>query len=563
MRIHQLLPVVIIACAPRGSAPASSSGGAGPGDAEALAAGGAAGLRAISSESFEANTRYLSSDELEGRAPGSPGGAKAEQFIADQFAALGLAPAGSDGSYFQTVALREATRIDGESSLVVHTAHGDVAIEGGRDALLLPSPRAADVHVDAPLVFAGFGISRPDLGYDDLAGVDLAGAIAVVFRGAPTMIGGVPVDAAQGAVLADLPARTRTLQARGALAVLAVFNPRFAARLPFAQYLPKVFGPTMAWLDHGEPGSDPVLPTVTLDHAVFDRILGGGMQALWSQLDRGASPRRTLGATASLRIRSSHREIAARNVIGVLRGSDPQLSSELVIFTAHSDHIGIGPPVRGDRIYNGALDNASGSAALIEIARAFRAMSPPPRRSIAFAAVTAEEKGLLGSGYFVEHPTLPLDRIVADVNLDGVTVEHEPFDIVAVGAEHSSLGQVAAVAARATGFRLSPDPAPEQVIFIRSDQYSFVQHGIPSVFPQVGWLDAHGDPTGYRAAENRWSAEHYHQPSDEWQPEYRAAWGARQMQFEFLLGLSVASATERPRWNPGDAFGRPGGVLRR
>ncbi|HEX3766277.1 MAG TPA: M28 family peptidase [Kofleriaceae bacterium] len=551
---------LLAACAPGAPAPAATTPGLAGGGPSDLAAAGAAGLKAISAASFEANTKRLSSDELEGRATGSEGGARGEQYIADQLAALGVAPAGEGGTYFQRVPLREATRDDAGSSLVIHTGGGDVRLENDRDALLFPAPRAADVHIDARLVFAGFGISRPDLGYDDLAGVDLNGAIAVVFRGAPATIHGRPVDSALQAVLSDLPARSRTLRARGAVAMFAVYNPKAAVRMSYAQYVQKIEGPTIAWLEHDAPASGSVIPLVTLDQAAFDRILGTSSQSLWTELDRGEPARAALTATAQLHIRSTLRDLAARNVVGVLRGSDPRLADELVLYTAHSDHLGIGPPVNGDRIYNGAVDNATGCAALLEVARAFRAMSPPPRRSTLFAAVTGEEKGLLGSDYFAHHPTVPLDRVVADINVDGINVQVEPFDLVVHGADHSSLGRQAAAAARAAGLQLSPDPTPELTFFIRSDQYSFVQVGIPSVFAQTGFLDATGNPAGYRATADRWSAQHYHLPSDEWQPEYNAAWGARVIRFDFLIGLAVAGDPERPRWNPGDLFGVPGGI---
>src|SRR5581483_3552121 len=178
--------------------------------------------------------------------------------------------------------------------------------------------------------------------------------------------------------------------------------------------------------------------------------------------------------------------------------------------------------------------------------------------SILFATVTGEEKGLLGSDYFARHPTVPIDRIVANVNIDGVAVAYRALDIIAIGAEHSTLAVAAAAAARATGFRLSPDPSPDLAYFIRSDQYSFVRRGIPAVFPQPGYLDPTGNPDGYRALADAWSEHYYHLPSDEWRPEYNAAWGVQELGFDFLLGLTVANETARPRWNLGDVFARPG-----
>ena len=517
-----------------------------------LATLGAPGLHAIDPAKLEANTKFLSSDELAGRGTGTAGGARAEQYIAEQFAALGLEPAGEHGTYFQTVPLREATRIDAQTSLVFHAHGGDVELIGGRDAALFGDPHAADVSIDAPLVFVGYGLAIP--GYDDLAGVDLHGAIAVVFGGAPRTIGGHALDTSQHAVMSDTKVRTRALRDRGARAMIVVYDPSRAERMPFAEWLPKTLGSSMAWLDeHGEPGSMSVLPTVVIGEASLDKLLAGRAHAAWTALDKGEVTHVELGATASLRIRSEVHDVTARNVVGLLRGSDP--AGETVVYTAHSDHLGIGPAIDGDTIYNGALDNAVGVAAILEIARAFRALPQPPRRSILFLAVTGEEKGLLGSDYFARHPTLPINHVVADINIDGLTVNWEAFDIVPLGAEHSTLAAHVSAAARATGYAISDDPEPQQVFFIRSDQYSFVQRGVPSIFPTGGYKDAHGATAANLAISDAWAAEHYHRPSDVWRPEYRASWGVHEAGFDFLVGLSVATTAERPHWNPGDAFG--------
>ncbi|HSD86246.1 MAG TPA: M20/M25/M40 family metallo-hydrolase, partial [Kofleriaceae bacterium] len=219
------------------------------------------------------------------------------------------------------------------------------------------------------------------------------------------------------------------------------------------------------------------------------------------------------------------------------------------------DHLGIGPAIDGDAIYNGALDNAIGVAALLEVARAFKALPAPPRRSILFVAVTGEEKGLLGSEYFTAHPTVPLDHIVANVNIDGVTANWEVHDVVALGAEHSSLARQVDAAAAAVHLVVSPDPDPPQVYFIRSDQYSFVRHGIPAIFPGSGFLDAKGGRDVYRKLSDAWAEHHYHRPSDQWGPSYRAEWTLPELRFHFLVGLAIANAPAKPTWNPGDVFG--------
>jgi hypothetical protein len=519
-----------------------------------LATLGAPGLKAIDPARLEAMTKYLASDELGGRAPGSEGGIKAEDYVAKQFADIGLVPAGERGTYFQTVPMREATRVDAKTSLVIHAKGGDVELVEGKDMVLSADPRRADVLITAPLVFVGYGFTAP--GYDDLTGVDLHGAIAIVFGGAPRAIAGKPIDAAEHAVLADTKKRTLALRDHGASAVIVVFDPARAARMPYENYITKTLASQMAWLEHGEPGSLPVLPVGSIGEAGLDRVLavaGAGIKAreLWEQLDHGTPMKVDLQAMANLRVHAELADRTTRNVLGLLRGTDP---NEIVVYTAHVDHLGFGPPIEGDKIYNGALDDALGVAGIIEIARAFKALPHPPRRSILFLAVTGEEKGLLGSDYYVKHPLFPLDHTVADINIDGLFPLYEGFDMLVLGAEHSTLAHNAEEAARASGFVISPDPDPDQVYFIRSDQYSFVQKGIPSAFPNVGWRDAHGDTKTNKALADAWGGQHYHQPSDEWLPGFRAQWAAKEAGFDFLFGLSVANAAERPTWNPGDAF---------
>lgn len=479
----------------------------------------------------------------------------AEDYIAKRYAEIGLAPAGEHGTYFQTVPLREATLTSG--SFVAHTKAGDVAFEQRHDIVVRPWTRAPEISLDAPLVFVGYGIDRADIGYDDLTGVDLQGGIAVIFGGAPRTLGGRRVDDALHAVMADVAARSRTLRDHGAAAVLVIYDPLRAKQLAWSKYTAAVPEQTMDWLEAGAVASDPVIPLFTTDLDGLDKLAGAPIaQVVWQQLDRGERPKVDLAATGSLRITSAIHDITARNVIGVLPGGD--LVAEYVVYTAHHDHLGIGKPVNGDAIYNGAADNAIGVAEVLEMAHAFRALPHPPRRSILFVAVTAEERGLLGSEYFTTHPTVPIERIVADINIDGSVPIQIVLDMSCLGAEHSLLEASCRQAARAAGLIYSPDPAPEGVDFIRSDQYSFVKRGIPSVYVVGGNLDASGHTEANAAIGNKWLAAHYHQPSDEWLPEYRAELTLPEMRYQALLGLAVADADTRPTWNAGDVFGTVG-----
>ncbi len=246
------------------------------------------------------------------------------------------------------------------------------------------------------------------------------------------------------------------------------------------------------------------------------------------------------------------RQVTSENVVAVLRGSERP--SEYLALTAHLDHLGIGPPINGDTIYNGAVDNAAGVAGVLEVARAFASLPKRASRSILVVVVTAEEKGLQGSDYFAQHPTVPIRGIVANVNLDGIEGAWEPHGLFALGAEHSSIEAAVRFAAGAGRLKISPDPDPDQVYFIRSDQYSFVKQGVPSVFPHAGWLDEEGKIEKNRSHYLWWFKNRYHQPSDEWDPSINYENMAKEIRADFLIALYLALDPERPRWNRGDIF---------
>jgi Zn-dependent M28 family amino/carboxypeptidase len=251
---------------------------------------------------------------------------------------------------------------------------------------------------------------------------------------------------------------------------------------------------------------------------------------------------------------SQFENLQSPNVAGILTGSDPKLKDEYVLYTAHADHLGIGTPKNGDNIYNGALDNASGTAALIEMAHAFATMAPQPRRSIMFVAVTGEEEGLLGSEYFAQNPTVPIDNIVANINMDELPMVFDFKDVVALGAEHSSLGPMIESIAKAEGLEVSPDPLPEENFFVRSDQYSLVKKGVPAVAITGGEKATDPSKNGGEI-ERAWIKNYYHSPQDDMnQPlDYNAA--AKYTRMNFALGYAVANQDTRPTWNPGDFFG--------
>jgi Zn-dependent M28 family amino/carboxypeptidase len=299
------------------------------------------------------------------------------------------------------------------------------------------------------------------------------------------------------------------------------------------------------------------LETDGTPHGVYPALRAVAMVS-----DSAAAVFREAGSvTATIRVSSDYADLESPNVAALLRGSDPRLRDEVVVVTAHLDHLGIGAPVDGDSIYNGVWDNASGIAAMLEVARAAAARPERPRRSLLFLAVTAEERGLLGSDYFAEHPTVPIERIVADVNLDGLSIFYPLREIVAHGAAHSTLEAAALRAAARLGIEIAPDPIPQEVIFIRSDQYSFVRRGVPSVFPFMGMRSDSGVDAAARF--KNWLATRYHLPQDDVGQPMDLEAGARQAQLEFLVGLEIANADERPAWKAGDFFGRTFGTSSR
>ena len=257
---------------------------------------------------------------------------------------------------------------------------------------------------------------------------------------------------------------------------------------------------------------------------------------------------------ASMAQRSTHADVSSANVAAILEGSDPELKDEYVVYTAHLDHDGFGPEENGDTLYNGAVDNASGSAIILDVARAFVEANEKPRRSIIFLLVTAEEKGLRGAGYFAHNPTVPIENIVANVNIDGALLFYDFADVIAFGDTHSTMKAHVEVAANAMDLGVLPDPFPAQGFFTRSDHYRFVQQGVPAVFTLLGFTATDGSNAGEEAI-NSYIANQYHQPDDDLTMPFDYDIGAKFVEFQYRLGRSVADADERPEWNEGDFFG--------
>jgi Zn-dependent M28 family amino/carboxypeptidase len=439
------------------------------------------------------------------------------------------------------------------SSLILVGKSGRRGLIPYRDYVPSPDYLRRTVEVTAPLVLAGFGVTAPDRGYDDYRAVDPKGKIVVLLTGAPSSF--APAERAHYAT-----ARIKFQNAvrRGAVGVLVVRTRD--QTFPWDRLTRQARAGGMRWLDSkGEPADVfPALRGVAiLSDTGAARLFEGAPASLAQVLTDAAAgkpPAFDLPVRATLRTVSEHERLESPNVAGLLRGTDPRLRDEVVVLSAHLDHLGVGEPVKGDSIYNGALDNASGSAALLEVAGAFTALPRPPRRSVLFLAVTGEEMGLLGSDYFAEYPTVPIDRIVANVNLDGLAVLYPLREMVPFGAEHSTLDSTVARVAKRLGIALAPDPFPQEVFFVRSDQYSFVRRGVPSLFPFMSLRSDSGVDAAARFRE--WLATRYHTPQDDIGQPMDFEAGAGHAQLGFLVGLEIANADQRPAWKSGDFFER-------
>lgn len=512
----------------------------------------ASGVPVIDPAALRAHMRFLADDLLQGRAAGSEGYELAARYVAARFEALGLTPAGTNG-YLQPVPLRAAELGESQSWIrLTVPGNAPARLRHLEQVLILPSLLRTADEVEAPIVFAGYGITAPDLRHDDYASIDVRGKVVAVLMGAPARFPDV-LRAHHSSP--RLKAENAAAHGASGLLVLAAGKTNV---IPWAVLVRSSRRARMAWMDGGQPsGAVPGLHGAAMLGAnVADRILAGAGRApadVYARAEAGEPQSFATGTRAVLHTVSRHRELSSPNVAALLRGADEGLRGETVVYSAHLDHLGIGEPMDGDRIYNGAVDNASGVAALLEIAAAMAAR--PPRRSVLFLAVTAEESGLLGSDYFAHHPTVPRESIVADINIDGLGLMLPSSDVVGIGAGSSSLGETLEAAARRLGVEVSPDPVPAQALFIRSDQYSFVRQGIPSLFVNAGFKPLRpGDEPGKLF--QTWLGTVYHSPRDDMAQPIDFAAGARLARVNLLVGMMVADQPERPRWKPDDFFGR-------
>jgi hypothetical protein len=506
---------------------------------------------AVQPHALQAHVEFLADDLLDGRSAASRGYEIAARYVAAQLQQYGLKPAGDEGSWFQQVPLLEATPVLPGSSAMI--ARGDETIEFEYSTDYLPGAdfQASNSNLTAPLAFAGFGVEAPEHQYDDFEHVDLEGRIAVIFSGAPARF---PVTAR--AYHSWTARKWSKLVEHGAVGVIEIDSPEDAQRVPWERAIALSWVPQMRWLDDSGTAVDsfPELKLrFRLNPTAAPRLFEGAEQSyddVIDALNEGVAQGFELPGTMSLSATTGLRRTTSVNVVGLLEGSDPKLKSEYVVVTAHLDHLGKGAAVDGDAIYNGAHDNALGVSMLLEIARTV-AHGARPRRSVLFVALTAQERGLLGSDYFLSHPTTQTRTIVANINIDTPLAFEATRDIVAIGGPNSSLGPMAANIAAALGYRISPDENPSETSLIRSDHFSFMRRGIPAIALQSG-NQSKNSKIDMAALRENYRQHHYHQPSDDLSLPMDFDAAADLTRINRRLLLEIANAPTRPRWQAGD-----------
>lgn len=539
MTVRTLLGLLAVAaaagCAPPSPAPAS------PDTAAASTA-----QTPEPATAWWAHVTYLSGDDMRGRETGSPEHRKAANYVADQLTKAGVQPAGTNG-FLQPVTFRSRKIDEARSNLALVRRGKETPLVLGDDASfgmrIDPAPK-----VDAPLVFAGHGLVIPEADHDDFAGLDVKGKIVVYLAGSPKNVPGALSAHYQSAAV-----RWATLKRLGAIGTIGVANPK-SMDVPWERSAPNRLNPAMALADASLDDTAGQQVSITFNPAKAERLFEGSGHTFAEVVkvaDEGkALPHFALPTSVRAAVAVDSQIVESQNVVGIVRGSDPVLSGEFVVLTAHLDHVGLGAEINGDGIYNGTMDNASGIATLLEAARAIA--SAKLKRSVLFVAVTAEEKGLLGSRYYALNPTVPRDGIVANINMDMFLPLFPMKMLMVLGLDESDLGDDVRAVATAMNVAVQGDPEPQRNRFTRSDQYSFIREGVPALAMKVGYEE--GSPEAKIAAD--WTRERYHAPSDDLdQPMDRGA----AADFTKLIGdlcVRVANRDARPQWRDTSFFKR-------
>ena len=499
--------------------------------------------------SWWSHVKVLAADNMQGRDTGSEGLKRAQAYVVKEFEKAGLKPAGIKG-YYQPVKFVVRDIVEKESSLALVGKDGAVEpLVLGDDAYFSTRVHLAP-SVEAPLVFAGYGLQVPEMNYDDLAGLDLKGKVAVLLSGSPA-----DVPSALASHYQSAGVRWAAFRRAGAVGIISIPNPN-SMDIPWSRMSLNRTHPSMDLVEAEFQDAGGEQLAATFNPAQAEKLFAGSGHtfAELAELgkDRKAVPRFPLTVSIKARAKTVEKPIESANLVGVLPGTDAKLRDEYVVLSAHLDHVGIGAPINGDSIYNGAMDNGSGSALLMDIAASFKSHPEKLRRSLIFLSVTAEEKGLLGSRYFAAHPSAGAGAIIADVNVD-MFLPIVPLKVLKVlGLADSDMGDRARQVCESFGVRAIPDPEPLRNSFIRSDQYSFIRHGIPSLKMDVGFELGTPEQKIFKD----WLTNRYHAPSDDLNQPVDLQAAALYEAIVRQLLVNTANADARPEWKADSFFRR-------
>jgi Zn-dependent M28 family amino/carboxypeptidase len=497
--------------------------------------------------SWWAHVKVLAADDMQGRDTGSAGLKKAEACVVDQLKKNDLKPAGTKG-YYQPAKFVQRTLDEKASSAALVFGGKEQPLQLGEDGAFSSRIDLAP-KLEAPLVFAGYGLSIPEKNYDDLGGLDLKGKVAVIITGSPQEI-----PSALAAHYQTAAERWKAFNKAGAIGIITIFNPA-SMDVPWSRIALNRLHPSMdlAAPEFNETAGEQLAMYFNPAHA--DKLFAGSGHTFQELADlakdRKPMPHFLLGCSIRAKTKMKKKEIESSNVVAVLPGSDPELKKEYVVLSAHIDHVGIGEPINGDNIYNGAMDNAAGSAVLLDVAANLKKNPLKLKRSLLFVFVTGEEKGLLGSKYFAAHPTVPVKSMIADINIDMFLPIYPLKTLTVLGLAESDLGDDSKEVAQAYGVSVQPDPEPLRNVFVRSDQYNFIRHGIPALAMDVA-------PTNddEKKLHKDWLTNRYHAPSDDLNQPVDIPGAGKYEDIVRALMIKIANDPQRPQWKQDSFFRR-------
>jgi Zn-dependent M28 family amino/carboxypeptidase len=517
-------------------------------------------LNSITSESMLAHIRTLSSDAFEGRAPGTPGEDSTVEYLTAQYKSLGLAPGNPDGSYVQSVELIGYTAT---STAALRVSNKPVAMRPNLDFIAVSRHDTSNVDVvNSDIVFVGYGVEAPEYGWNDYKNVDVRGKTVLI------MVGDPPIKDAMDSTRLDstmFRGKAMTYYGRWTYKYEKASEKGAAAAIIIHQTGPAGYPWEVVSGSWGAENFDIPSASATSRVPVEGWITEAKAREIFLAAGRdfdGVAAHATtkeftpipIFGAATWHVTNTIRRVQSRNVLAKLEGSDPALKDEYVVYSAHWDHFGKNTSLKGDQILNGALDNASGVAQMLEVAKAFTKLPTPPKRSVLFLAVTGEEAGLLGAKYYAQHPLYPLDKTLANINIDGVNQWGRTSDVVVIGLGNSTLDDVLDSVVTASGRTIVPDPESEKGFFYRSDHFEFAKEGVPALYADAG-VNYVGKPEGYGIQKrNEYTANDYHKPTDEVKPDWDLSGAVEDGQMLFEVGYRVAQAAKFPEWKPGTEF---------